>query len=278
MEFDFNEIEKNLLRTNEKEKTLQDVLTRKKMYYLSDQVCSDISDINEVIEKFKEIKKVIMGFYSDQKLSKEEIDGIRDQFKVANKILSIVREEQERYDGSIEIMKNFYNSLLGVVTKIQYIEDIDRRVYPEGYDSRKKYAFVLNKTKFENALDFIEGIFNYEDYKFDENQSSLLKSINFLVYLLAYSSNNLVFGIPYIDKPYAIDTIIKLHENIRNLIEPVTNLRKNSYFSDNIEGCLEDLDKIEEKLKSSGKDLIGINGFTGRRDELQKIDGFLSNF
>ena len=277
MDEDLN-IESYFDRIKEQANVFQIIREKKQIFDLPPKIKSNLSDLLDVVQKLRDINKLVNKCFEDKRLTPLEIKSITDQLMVTQMIVTVILEDQQEYYESVYLLDQFYAQLIKTVVVFNYVIDIHRVTLTSYYDSNKKEGWIIDESNFLNLAEFLNEKFVLTDYNSSVVQNEFDKIIYHIILILAFIDERLTFNVAYIEKTFLLEQFYLYQKKFYDFGHLFKIMDQKSYYTDILPSMIENLDFLREKVVKSKDQMVGITSWGATREELTKLIDLLKDF
>ncbi|MFW9995816.1 MAG: hypothetical protein ACFFD4_27505 [Candidatus Odinarchaeota archaeon] len=164
--------------------------------------------------------------------------------------------KKEQHALTINKIIKILQKLPKLLPEIQYLEDIEHRAFPDGYDSVKRIGHILDEDIYFDVLELLGDLFNarQEGVASSEKSKAELELVN-LARLVGYLEKHLVMNVLYVKPPGLILETKTTSRKLLTVIDPCSHLIKTDYF----QGIIQEAVTAFEQLSGTEELRLGRN-------------------
>jgi hypothetical protein len=215
----------------------------------------------------------IDSMLEDEKISPYEFDQISSHLE---KLGDVTRNLEKNDEDNFRVMNNvlsIYDCLKGIISEIQYTEDVRPGLGNTPIPTNKKGYVVEEESYLSNLEDLLELI-KTRKIDSEDQLSKLEREIIKAIKVIGLIDEEITMNVLYIKPTFYMKEIMVSVEVLRATIEPIYTLIKGYYFREEIKSAKIGISLMSEDKSLNVGDAIKIRGLFSRPkgvDSLEKL-------
>ncbi|MHA2298031.1 MAG: hypothetical protein ACXAEU_24015 [Candidatus Hodarchaeales archaeon] len=251
---------------------------REKVLSLPESDSNTLMQLEKAVTNCDRYGEIIDQILEDDKMTPDEFLKLNRSLEELQDITSNIAINNNENEHIINLIFNFCKKLPKMLSKVQYLEDIDHRVFPDGYDSRKKTGYTIDDNVFYETIELMISMFDDSNNITSGEKSSIELEIINIARLIGLLEKHSVMNVLYIKPNSLMNETKNAINRLVSQINQCISLIKENYFREQIKEGITALEHLSTTSElRSGRDLKLRGIFTTKKgvQELGNLAYFL---
>lgn len=230
-----------------------------------------LSDLQDSMDHYYRVAGLLSSALDDGELSPQEVASLSTELDRLDYYTSRLERNHEQYKDVINKIVRLVNTLKGLAVEVQYIRDIERRVFPEGYESSKQRGYRYDESQFYTAVEMLAELTQANTDMPKGDILPLERLVTDLGAILGFLSHEVTFNVLYIKRPLLDEKLQEILDQLEVAISPIYQVVKQKYFRELITNARDGLNKVGSSKEMRSGQNIKIKGLFGYSKGVEEL-------